>query len=277
MLGSADRWAGRGRSSEKCFQPQMSAMVTDSSFAGRVALVTGGSRGIGRAVALEVARRGADMAVAYANNESAAKEVADEIQSFGRQAVAVHCDVSSQSGVESAVSSVRDQLGPIELLVHSAGIWESADHTQLTEERWTKMMDVNLTGTYRVIWAVKDEMIQRQFGRIVTIGSIAALVSRPAFMHYSVSKAAVIAMTRTCAEAFAPHIRINCVAPGLIETDMTSQLPQEAWDQMIAGTPLQRVGQPHDIAKLVCFLLSEESSYTPGQTVIASGGRITIP
>ncbi len=247
------------------------------SFEHRVALVTGGSRGIGRATALRLARGGADVAISFVTRVAEADEVVAEIRRLGRRALAVPCDVAQPADVARLVAEARDQLGPIDLLAHCGAISNLCDHTQLTFERWRETIDVNLNGTFLVVFAVKDEMIARRFGRIVTVSSVAALRPRAAQMHYAASKAGVIAFTHCCAEAFAPHVRVNCVAPGLTETEMMHVLPAERIQAVVNETPLGRVGQPDEIAAAICFLLSEESSFVTGQTVMACGGRVMLP
>ena len=143
---------------------------------------------------------------------------------------------------------------------------------------WRETIEVNLTGTYLAVFAVKDEMIERRFGRIVTLSSVAALRPRKMQIHYASAKAGVIAFTRCCAEAFAPHnVRINCVAPGLIDTEMAKVLPPEARQAVVEQTPLGRLGTPEEMAAVIRFLLSEESSFMTGHTLVASGGRIMLP
>ncbi|MEO2009947.1 MAG: SDR family oxidoreductase, partial [Pirellulaceae bacterium] len=143
---------------------------------------------------------------------------------------------------------------------------------------WKQTMDVNLDGTFNMVYAVKDEMIERSFGRIVTISSIAALRERENQVHYSASKAAVIAMTRCCAQAWARHnIRLNCLCPGLTETEMAHTLSPEVHRTIVAATPIGRIGTPEELASVARFLLSEESSFMTGQTVVASGGRVMLP
>lgn len=247
-------------------------------FENRVALVTGGSRGIGRAVALRLAEEGANVAITYATRREPADETAAEIRKLGRQAHVVSCNVGNHEEVLEVVEGTRRELGPIDFLAHCGAISNLADHNQLTYDIWQEMIQVNLTGAYSAVFAVKDEMIERNFGRIVVISSIAALRPRKMQIHYASAKAGVIAMTRCCAEAFAPHnIRINCIAPGLIETEMADVLTDEMKQTVIAGTPMGRLGKPEEIASFVRFLLSEESSFTTGQTMVASGGRVTIP
>jgi 3-oxoacyl-[acyl-carrier protein] reductase len=247
-------------------------------FANRVALITGGSRGIGRATALSVAGDGADVAISYVTRAPEARQVVADIEALGRRALAVPCDVSKPDKVQRLVEETRARLGPIDLLVHSGAISNICDHTQLDYQVWRATIDVNLTGTYLVVFAVKEEMIRRRFGRIVTLSSIAALHPRQMQIHYSAAKAGVIAFTRCCAEAFAPHnVRINCVAPGLVETEMAHVLPDETIARVIQGTPMGRIGQPEEIAAVIRFLLSEESSYMTGQTLVPSGGRVMVP
>lgn len=247
------------------------------AFTGRVALVTGGSRGIGRATALRLAREGADVAISYASRATAAEEVVAEIRSLGRRATAAACDVSQPDDVRRLVEQTRQQLGPIELLAHCGAISNIAGHEELSYEQWRETIDVNLNGTFLMVFAVKDEMLRRGFGRIVTVSSIAALRPRKMQIHYSASKAGVIALTQCCAEAFAPRVRINCVAPGLTETEMAHVLPPETIRRVIGETPLGRIGEPGEIAGVIRFLLSEESSFMTGQTVVASGGRVMLP
>jgi 3-oxoacyl-[acyl-carrier protein] reductase len=247
-------------------------------FQNRVALVTGGSRGIGRATALRLAQEGANVAISYVSREAEARQTVAEIEGLGRRSVATACDVSRPEDVERLVARTRDRLGPIDLLVHNGAISNICDHTKLDYETWRQMIDVNLTGTYLAVFAVKDEMIARRFGRIVTLSSVAALRPRQMQIHYASAKAGVIAFTRCCAEAFAPHnVRMNCIAPGLIETEMAHVLAPETIARVQSETPLARLGQPEEIANVIRFLLSEESSFMTGQTLAVSGGRIMLP
>lgn len=250
--------------------------IMSQPFAGRVALVTGGSRGIGREVALRLAREGADVAISYASRKGAADEVMAEIKSLGRRAISAACDVCKPADVERLVTSTREQLGPVDLLAHCGAISNIASHPELTYEQWKETIDVNLNGAFSVMFAVKDEMLERRFGRIVMVSSIAALRPRKMQIHYASAKAGVIALTQCCAEAFAPHVRVNCVAPGLTETEMAHVLPEATIRQVVQETPLARIGQPQEIAAVIRFLLSEESSFMTGQTVVASGGRVML-
>jgi 3-oxoacyl-[acyl-carrier protein] reductase len=249
-----------------------------AAFKNRVALVTGGSRGIGRETALRLASEGANVAISYATRAEPARQTVADIQALGRKAICRSCNVARPDEVERLVADTRKELGPIDLLAHCGAISNIADHSALTYELWCEMIDVNLNGTYLVVFAVKDEMIERGFGRIALVSSIAALRPRKMQIHYASAKAGVIALTRCCSEAFAPHnVRINCIAPGLVETEMAHVLSDETMRKVIADTPMGRIGQPPEIAAVIRFLLSEESSFMTGQTVVASGGRVTIP
>jgi 3-oxoacyl-[acyl-carrier protein] reductase len=247
-------------------------------FENRVALVTGGSRGIGRATALQLARGGANVAIGYATRRETAEKVVGEIRSLGRKAICGPCDVANQEQIDTLVSDARRELGAIDLLAHCGAVSNIAPHTELTYERWFETIDANLNGTFRVVFAVKDEMISRGFGRIVLISSVAALRPRALQIHYASSKAGVIALARCCSDAFAPHgVRVNCIAPGLIETEMAHVLKDEQIARIKKETPLGRLGRPEEIAELACFLLSERSSFMTGQTLVSSGGRVTLP
>ena len=252
--------------------------MSESFFAGKSVLITGGARGIGRAAAVRLAAEGARVAVNYVSNDKAANETVQSIQKSGGTAVAVRGDVSSATDVQQMVAAARKANGPLDMLVHSAGISIVEPASQVTWETWRKTMDVNLDGTFHVVYSVKDEMIQREFGRIVLLSSIAALRERENQVHYSASKAAVIAMTRCLAQAWAKHnIRINCICPGLIDTDMANTLSAETQQQIVANTPMHRLGRPEEIANVIRFLLSDESSFMTGQTIVASGGRVMLP
>src|SRR5437764_73756 len=209
------------------------------AFAGKVALVTGGSRGIGRATALRLASEGADGAISYVTREEEARDTVAAIESLGRRAQAAPCNVARPDEVERLVAEVRSQLGPIDLLAHCGAISNLCDHSELSYDLWIETIDVNFNGAYLIVFAVKDEMIARHFGRIVLVSSVAALRPRKMQIHYASSKAGVIALTRCCAEAFAPHnVRVNCVAPGLIDTQMAQILPEESIQRIVADTPM---------------------------------------
>jgi 3-oxoacyl-[acyl-carrier protein] reductase len=246
--------------------------MADKLFAGRTALVTGGARGIGQAVCRMLAAEGARVAVNYQRNAQAADETVRGLAG-AEKAIAVQADVSKPDDVRRMVETVRRELGPVDLLVNNAGIAESKPHSKLTFERWREMFAVNVDGPFLVTWAVKDEMLERKFGRIVNISSLAAKVLKPEMIDYATTKAAIESFTRHCAAALAPHVRVNCVAPGLTETDMARDANAGLNAKIIAMTLLGRIAQPSEIAGVVRFLLSEESSFVTAQTIVACGGR----
>ena len=245
---------------------------------GRIALVTGGAKGIGRAICVKLAEAGADVAVNYLSSEQAAQETAKLVEQAGRRVQLVQADVSSPEQVDRMVADVERTLGPVDLLVNNAGIFDYVSHNETTLEIWQKTFDVNCTSAYLVTWAVKNGMIERGFGRIVNVSSISALRPRPMGIAYSVSKAGMIALTKCFADAVAgDNIRVNAIAPGLIETEIIDGVDQSVLDGLIAATPIRRIGQPDEIGDVVLFLLSERSSFMTGQTLVASGGRVMLP
>jgi 3-oxoacyl-[acyl-carrier protein] reductase len=251
--------------------------ASTGEFTGRVALVTGGSRGIGRAIAVKLASNGADIAVNYLTRTAEAEETRELIEQAGKRCILVQSDISDPSQVDAMVGKTRKSLGAIGILVANAGLSIIEDHNRISWDSWKKTMCVNLDGTFLSVMAVKDEMLANRYGRIVCLSSVAALRPRPLQIHYASSKAAIIAMVRCCAEAFAPHVRVNCIAPGLIETEMASLLGPAATERVVAATPLGRLGLPEDIANAANFLVSDQSSFMTGQTLAVSGGRIMLP
>jgi 3-oxoacyl-[acyl-carrier protein] reductase len=240
-------------------------------FEGRVALVTGGSRGIGRAISLMLAEHGARVAINYERNEAAARQALDQA---GGRGVIVQADVSRPADVERMVARTREQLGPIDFLVNNAGIAGTVAHERLTFADWKRTFEVNVDGPFLTTWAVKDEMIARRFGRIVNVSSLAGVIKKKDMIHYATAKAALIAFTRNCAEAFAPHnVRVNCLAPGLTETELSRAANPGLIEGLIAITPMGRMAQPEEMASVVRFLLSDDSSFITGQTIVACGGR----
>jgi 3-oxoacyl-[acyl-carrier protein] reductase len=252
--------------------------MDSKEFAGRTALVTGGSRGIGRAVCVRLAREGARIALNYTSNDAAAREAQALVEAEGARCLTLKADVSDPEAVAAMVAEAERKLGPIDLLVTSAGIAPTERCGEVPYQTWRRIMAVNLDGTYLAVMATKEAMIARGFGRIVCFASIAGLRPRAAMLAYSTSKAAVVGFARSCSEAFAPEIRINCIAPGLIDTDMpAASLDAATRQRMIDATPLKRIGHPEEMAELALFLLSERASFITGQTCVADGGRVTLP
>ena len=243
-------------------------------FTEKTAIVTGGARGIGRAICLMLASEGARVAVNYRENREAAEETLRQVEQLGGEGVTVQADVSCEEEVARLVSEARSRLGPIDLLVNNAGTVETVDHDKVTYEGWRHMFAVNTDGPFLMTWAVKDEMIARNYGRIVNVSSLAGVVPKDNQIHYGSAKAALISFTRHCARAFAPHnIRVNCVAPGLTNTDLARQANPKLIDQIVQITPMGRMGEPEEIATTVRFLLSDDSGFITGQTIVACGGR----
>jgi len=247
-------------------------------FAGKHVLITGGTRGIGKALALRLAAEGAAVSLNYLSRDDDAEATVTEIQEAGGKAAAVKGDNSLPEPAEAVASAAREAFGPIDMLVCAAGISIPGAADEMTWERWKTTMNVNLDGTFNMVYAVIEEMQQRNFGRIVTFSSIAGLRPRMNQIAYSASKAGVIAMTQCMAEAWAGDgIRVNCVCPGLTETEMAHTLSPEYHSMVVGATPLGRIGEPSELASVARFLLSEESSFMTGQTIVASGGRVMIP
>lgn len=252
--------------------------MDDRPLFGRTALVTGGAKGIGRACCLRLAQAGADVAINYLTSEQQARETAELVRQLGVRSYLVRADVRSPEQVAAMVDEIASELGPIGLLVNNAGVFHYASHEQTTLDVWRQTLDVNLTGAYLVTWAAKQSMIERGFGKIVNIASIAGLRPRPMSIAYAASKAGLIGLTKSLAEALAPHkIRVNAVAPGLIDTEILSGVSQDRIDTIVQSTPLGRIGHGEDVANAVLFLLSEESSFMTGQTLVVCGGRVMLP
>ena len=253
----------------------------DRELEGRTALVTGGSRGIGRAICLRLAASGARVAVNYAADRRAAEETRERIRDAGGVAEIYLADVGDQDATAAMFDAVERDLGPVDLLVTNAGIAHSADALTMTAETWHEIMRVNLDGTFHAVWRAKDGMVERGFGRIVCISSVLGLVPNPItaerMIAYGTSKAAIVGFVRQCAAGLGPAVRVNGVAPGYVATDMTANVTDEARARLTGAAALKRFGRTEEIAELVHFLLSERSSFTTGQTHVADGGYKYVP
>lgn len=245
------------------------------SLEGKIALVTGGGRGIGRAVALALADAGADVAVAVSRDIAAAESVAEEIRAKGRKALARQTDVSSAEATEELVAAVVSKLGRIDLLVNNAGITRDGLIMRMSEEDWDAVLDVNLKGTFNCTKAAVKRMIRQRSGRIVNVTSIMGITGNGGQANYAASKAGVIGLTKSTAkEVGSRGITCNAVAPGWIQTQMTEHLPAEFATQVQKQVSLGRLGQPEDIAGAVTFLCSDAASYITGQVLVVDGGLI---
>ncbi len=241
----------------------------------QVALVTGASRGIGRAVALELGRAGCAVCVNYLNSEEAARQTAAALRAGGSDAIAVRADVADGEAVAEMVRRTEKELGPVTLLVNNAGIAGQAQFQDITDEMWNRYLAVNLGGARNAIRAVLPHMLSEKSGAIVNISSIWGLRGASCEVAYACTKAAIIALTRSLAMELAPSgIRVNCVAPGVINTDMVQVLGRETLRDLAEQTPLGRLGTPEDIAHAVAFLASDKASFITGQVLGADGGFI---
>ncbi len=241
----------------------------------KVALVTGSSRGIGRAVAARLARSGWAVGINYITHRQAAEELRDTLIGEGCQAAVYQADVADRAAVEQMVRAVEQDLGPVSLLVNNAGIAGQMLFQDITEEQWRRYFAVNLDGAFHTIQAVLPHMLHEKSGCIINTSSIWGQRGASCEVAYSATKAAVIGLTRSLAMELGPsHIRVNCVAPGVIDTDMLSVLPEETRRDLAEQTPLGRLGTPEDIAAAVAFLASEEASFLTGQVITPDGGFI---
>lgn len=241
----------------------------------KVALITGGSRGIGKEIALELAKNGVNIVISYVNNMEKATAVIDEIISYGVKAMAVCADVSVEEDVLHMIKTVEEEFGTIDILVNNAGITKDNLIIRMKEEDWDSVMDVNLKGTFLCTKAVSRIMMKKRYGKIINITSVVGIMGNTGQSNYSASKAGVIGFTKSMAKELASRgIRVNGIAPGFIETDMTEVLKDEIKDTMLKAIPLNSFGNPKDIANLVVFLASERSDYITGQIINVDGGLL---
>ena len=241
----------------------------------KIALVTGASRGIGRAIATELARRGWAVAIGYRVRRDKAEELAQQLTEAGCRAMICQADVSRREEVEAIVRRVEENFGPVSLLVNNAGIAGQSLFQELTEERWHEFFSVNVDGAFYASRAVLPHMLHEHTGCIVNISSIWGQRGASCEVAYSATKAALIGLTRSLAAELAPsHIRVNCVAPGVIRTDMLDELPEELLPQLAEQTPLGRLGTPEDIAAAVAFLAAPAAGFITGQVLTCDGGFI---
>ena len=242
----------------------------------KLALVTGASRGIGRAVALELASRGAFVIINYAQNESAAREVLSQVENSGGKGEIRQFDVSDFSKVQDEINRIGDELGRLHILVNNAGITKDGLLVRMKEEDWDWVFSVDLKGVFNCTRAAAKIMMKQRYGRIINITSITGEMGNAGQVNYSAAKAGIIGFTKaTARELGLRGITVNAVSPGFIETDMTHNLPQNVREKYIEGIPLGRFGSPEDVAKVVVFLASDDASYITGEVVRVNGGLYT--
>ncbi|MGP4080265.1 3-oxoacyl-[acyl-carrier-protein] reductase [Pseudalkalibacillus sp. R45] len=242
---------------------------------GKTALVTGASRGIGRAIAIELAKQGASVAVNYSGSEEKARKVVEEIQDNGGQAFAIQSDVSNMDSVTAMIKEVVSTYGSLDILVNNAGITRDNLLMRMKEEEWDAVINTNLKGVFNCTKAVTRQMMKQRSGRIINMASVVGVAGNPGQANYVAAKAGVIGLTKTTAKELSSRgITVNAVAPGFIETDMTDALEGSVKDEMLKQIPLARLGRPEDIAAAVKFLAGEESEYITGQTIHVDGGMV---
>jgi len=280
-------------------------MVRKGSLSGKVALVTGGSRGIGQEIALRLAKNGADVAINYQKTKEEAqkvskiideigmaddleklsqiidqmetkdqaREISEKIDAMGNHSCIVQANVNDFEQVTRMRDEIVKKLGKIDILVNNAGIVRDKSFVKMTPQMWSEVLSVNLDGAFYCTKVVIEGMLERKYGRIVNISSVIGRMGNRGQANYAASKAGIIALTQTLAKEFAGKgITVNAVAPGFIETDMVKSIPKEILDKIIAQVPLGRLGKPSEVAAAVTYLLSEEASYITGQVIDINGG-----
>ncbi|MGG2014444.1 3-oxoacyl-[acyl-carrier-protein] reductase [Bacillus sp. S10(2024)] len=241
----------------------------------KVALVTGASRGIGRAIALDLAKQGAKIVVNYAGNELKANEVVDEIKNLGSEAIAVKANVASGEEVADMVKQTVDTFGQIDILVNNAGITKDNLLMRMKEEEWDAVINTNLKGVFLCTKAVSRYMMRQRHGRIINIASVVGVTGNPGQANYVAAKAGVIGLTKTSAKELASrNITVNAIAPGFIVTDMTGVLAEDVKNEMLKLIPIAKFGEAEDISNAVAFLASDASRYITGQTLHVDGGMV---
>jgi len=241
----------------------------------KVVLVTGGSRGIGREIALEFAKNGADVIVNFAGNADRAETVVSEIKAIGQEAIAIQADVSNADDVQQLFKAAIEKFGKIDILVNNAGITRDNLLMRMKEAEWDDVINTNLKGVFLCTKAATRPMMKQRSGKIINITSIVAISGNPGQANYVAAKSGVIGLTKTSARELASRgITVNAIAPGFITTDMTDTLTEEIKQEMLKQIPLARFGEPKDIAKVALFLASDAADYLTGQTIHVDGGMV---
>ncbi|MDB4349726.1 3-oxoacyl-[acyl-carrier-protein] reductase [Omnitrophica bacterium] len=239
----------------------------------KVAVVTGGSRGIGRAIVLELASRGADVAFNYLKSKEAAEEVKKEVESKGRRALAFQADVKSFEDMKNMIAEVKNKFGRLDIVVNNAGILKDKALMLMEEQDWEDVISTNLSGVFNLVRAVIISFMKQKSGSIINITSVAGLRGTPRQVNYAASKAGIVGLTKSLAKEVGPYgVRVNSIAPGYIETDMLSSLKDDYKNDLIKRIPLNRFGKSEEVAKVATFLASDDARYITGQVIIVDGG-----
>ncbi len=242
---------------------------------GKTAIVTGGSRGIGRAVSLLLAREGANVAIVYAGNTAAAEETKQQAEALGAAAAVFQCDVADEQAVADMVKAVKTQFGSVDILVNNAGITRDGLLMRMKEADWQAVLDTNLTGVYHCTKAVSKLMMKQRQGAVINLSSVVGETGNAGQANYAAAKAGIIGFTKAVAKELASrNIRVNAVAPGYVETDMTAGLPDSAKEDMLRSIPLGRPATADDVAQAVLFLASDQAKYITGQILNVDGGMV---
>ncbi|MCB2307867.1 3-oxoacyl-[acyl-carrier-protein] reductase [Clostridium estertheticum] len=242
---------------------------------GKTAVVTGASRGIGRAIALKLAKDGANVVVNYRNSVDAVQEVVKEIEALGVKVLAIQADISSYADVENMIKKSVEEFGSIDILVNNAGITKDGLLMRMKEADFDSVIDINLKGAFNCTRHVAAIMLKQRSGRIINISSVSGLTGNAGQVNYSAAKAGIIGMTKSVAREFGSRgITCNAVAPGYIQTDMTEDLSAKVKDTIMGNIPLKRLGRPEDVANVVAFLATDEAAYITGQVINVDGGMV---
>lgn len=245
------------------------------NFEGKTVIVTGGSRGIGRAIALDFAKSGANVVVNYNRNAEKAEDVVKEIEAIGPKGLAVQCNVSKQEDVDALLKATVDTFGTVDFLVNNAGITKDTLILRMKENDWDAVLDTNLKGTFMTTKVIGKYMLKKKSGRIVNITSVVGLMGNAGQSNYAASKAGVVGFTKSIAKEFASRgLTVNAVAPGFIESDMTDVLSDDVKEMYSKAIPLGKMGKPEDVANAVKFLCSDMSKYITGQVIQVDGGML---
>jgi 3-oxoacyl-[acyl-carrier protein] reductase len=247
--------------------------LTNNPLLHKVSIVTGGTRGIGRAIVLAVCRAGADCAFTYSSNHDAAESLAEEVQRLGRRALPIQLDVRDFEGAKTLVDNVKQKFGRLDILVNNAGITKDKSLMMMSQDDWSNVIDTNLSGVFNTTRACIITFLKQKSGNIVNISSVSGIHPLPGQVNYAAAKAGVIGFTKSLAQEVAPYnIRVNAIAPGFISTEMTAELGDKVREKFMNMIPLKRFGTADEVAQAVLFLLSDESRYITGQTMQIDGG-----